>query len=399
MNILFISGVFDNKTKDYIENNNKGYLEYSANNFQINIIKGLVENGHNVKIISAPFCGSWPQSSKIVMFKNNIENGGVIKYAKFFNIWGIRQISRYLSIRKMILQYPGYDCVLVYSAHNPFLKAGLKYKEKNKSLLCNIVPDLPEYMSLKTKKTLIYRFFKQFDISNYYKMSKAFDSFVVLTSQMADRIMRNTKKRPYIVLEGITNELIDNKLPADFGDYIQLSYAGKLDISFGVKKLIEAFQNIKSDKLILNLCGSGELNDYIIKASKSDIRIKYHGFLSYDKVKEILKQSDILINPRSDVSDFSMFSFPSKNIEYMSLSKPVICSKLSGMDDTYNNFIFRLDDNSVENLQKAIERVINSNKNIIDEKINNATAYINQNLYYKNATLRIIDLIKRSNYK
>lgn len=396
MNILFVSGLFDKNTEKYVEKMNKSYLEYTANNFQKNLIKGLIENGNNVNVVSAPFCGAWPNSSRIIYFrKTRLDLHDPINYVKFINIWGIRHISRYFSLKRYINKSVNIDAIVVYSAHNPFIKASIAYSKKKNIILCNIVPDLPEYMNLKSKKSFIYQLFKKKDINEYYKLSKNVDSFVVLTTAMAKRIIGPSLQKPYIILEGITDTLIKDKLPDDYSHPIKLCYAGKLEESFGVKKLIDTIYNNRSLDWTINICGSGELSDYIKRIALEDKRIIFHGFLSYKESREIMKESDILINPRNDDSMFSLYSFPSKNIEYLSLSKPVVCNLLSGMEKVYENFIFKINNDTQEGLLDAIETAINSDKTLIQTKIKNATLYINDNLFYLNASKRLTDLLNK----
>ena len=50
--------------------------------------------------------------------------------------------------------------------------------------ICLVVPDLPQFMNLNDKRTLIYDRLKKIDIDIFAKNSKFVDSFVLLTEPM-----------------------------------------------------------------------------------------------------------------------------------------------------------------------------------------------------------------------
>ena len=56
--------------------------------------------------------------------------------------------------------------------------------------------------------------------------------------------------------------------------------------------------------------------------------------------------------------EFTKYSFPSKNIEYMASGTPLLTTKLPGMPKEYYPYVFLIENESVEGYAKALERVL-----------------------------------------
>lgn len=165
-------------------------------------------------------------------------------------------------------------------------------------------------MNLSKRAHPIYDFFKKIDIEEMKKLIAQVDSFMLLTQYMADKM--KVGSRPYIVVEGIIDSkiVLENK-KKDYGK--KIAYAGKLVEAFGVKRLMEAFELIDEPEASLHICGGGELKAYVEAMCRSDARIHYHGVVSPDKANEILRNADVLVNPRQNDEEYTKYSFPSKN--------------------------------------------------------------------------------------
>src|SRR5699024_8645036 len=102
MNIIFLGGVFAESFESELGKYATEGMQYAANKFQWNIIKGLSSlKKVNVKIISAPFIPTYPRGYK----KRTIEEKHYTAFDKydifsvgFDNTWGYRNFSRKKSI-------------------------------------------------------------------------------------------------------------------------------------------------------------------------------------------------------------------------------------------------------------------------------------------------------------
>lgn len=93
--------------------------------------------------------------------------------------------------------------------------------------------------------------------------------------------------------------------------------------------------------------GTGNYIDEIIKMSKENMKIIYGGVVNNKIIIQEELDSILLINPRplqncSANCDFTRYSFPSKNIEYMSSGTPLLATKLPGMPKKYYSYIYIL---------------------------------------------------------
>lgn len=88
--------------------------------------------------------------------------------------------------------------------------------------------------------------------------------------------------------------------------------------------------------------------------SNQDHRIKYMGIVSNEMVVKALKEATLLINPRPSNSEFTKYSFPSKNMEYMASGTPLVTTPLPGMPKEYNRFVYLFNDESVEGISSTL---------------------------------------------
>ncbi len=354
--ILFIGGVFDEKSELEVLASTKGYAELSANIFQKKLLKGFEKNNVDVTVLSAPFIGAFPMGYKRIRFKGFDNSQSEYKYVRFNNIWGIRNFSRAHSLKRTINSYKkngkSFDLIIVYSAHTPFLKAGVYAKKLFQgSRICYVVPDLPQYMNLSEHRSSVYDFFKKFDIKKMDKLSNAVDSFVILTEPMKDAL--NVGDRPYAVIEGIVESIgeIDTTEKAD--TVKNIVYTGKMNAKFGIKELVDAFMRIENKDYRLVLCGDGDAREYVLEKSAIDNRIEYKGQVPHVEAKKWIARADVLVNPRPNNEEYTKYSFPSKNIEYLNSGNPVVAYLLDGMPREYGEFIFIVKNGDISSAIKS----------------------------------------------
>lgn len=361
MDVLLLCGYFESKYQKEITNKTKTWVENAANTFQQRLIKGFKQQNINLTIVSAPFIGPWPTAYQDVIFKQ-FEAGASdegITYVGFNNIWGYRNISRTAALKKQVLTFiknskSEKKAVIVYSPHTPFLEAAVYAKSIDPSVHIHmVVPDLPQYMNLSKRAHPIYDFFKRIDIKKFYRLNAQVDSYMLLTKYMADKM--EVGNRPYIVVEAIIDEM-----PEQLGNGHPrgkvIAYAGKLVESFGVKRLVEAFEMISDPEAQLHICGGGELRSYIEEMAKKDARIIYHGQVSAEKAREILMNADVLVNPRLNDDEYTKYSFPSKNIEYLMTGNAVVAYMLDGMPDEYSKILLYPCNQTLEALAECIRK-------------------------------------------
>ena len=171
-----------------------------------------------------------------------------------------------------------------------------------------------------------------------------YNAYIILTKQM-DPII-NPDCKPSIVMEGLVDErmigtqnLLENKAKERI-----LIYAGGIYEEYGVKKLIEAFRMLKDKDLRLNLYGPGDMELDMEHYMTQDSRLRYFGTIPNEDVLIAEIKATLLINPRSSLDEYTLYSFPSKNMEYMVSGTPVVTAPLKGMSKEYYDFAYIFDD-------------------------------------------------------
>lgn len=165
-----------------------------------------------------------------------------------------------------------------------------------------------------------------------------FDSYVFLTKQMNADL--NNKNKPYVIIEGFAKKDTTESTEKYSKTCIM---AGMLENVFGVEFLLKSFlkADVPNSKLIFY--GYGSAVPSIEKAHAQDSRIVYGGILSNHDIVLEEKKATILINPRPDIDRWTSYSFPSKNIEYMSSGTPLVAFKLPGIPDEYDPYYFHIE--------------------------------------------------------
>lgn len=401
MNILFLCGVFANENEAEVKINAKTSVEFSANLMQIKLIRAFnkIRGANNLRVISAPFIGAYPSYSRVVRFSGFEKSQNLCEYVRFNNIWGFRNVSRAYALKKAIRSFAAEKqknkIIVVYSVHDPFLSAAAYAKKLDPSIkICLIAPDLPQYMNLETHRGILYDTFKKVDIASIEKHLKKVDMSVVLTEQMA--CVLGIDDRPYIVVEGIVDTAVSNvsNIECDAHDTIDIVYAGKLYERFGAKTLVDAFSKLNGEHYRLILCGTGDAVGYAKECAATDHRIILTGQISPDEVKRYLARATILVNPRPNNEDYTKYSFPSKNIEYLMTGKPVVAYMLDGMPGCYADFIYAIDQNidPTDALVDALKRALTATDAETSERYSKFISYAKEHLSAQSVARRIISL-------
>ena len=398
MDVLLLCGYFEPKYQEEITRKTKTWVENAANTFQQRLIAGLREQEINLKVVSAPFIGPWPRAYTDKTFKGFEagESAENVQYVHFNNIWGYRNISRTAVLKRCVKDFiknskAEKKAIIVYCPHTPFLEAAVYGKELDNSVHIHmVVPDLPQYMNLSKKAHPIYDFFKKIDIQKMEKLIARVDSFMLLTKYMADKL--HVGNRPYIVVEGITDT--KNIPPKKKERGKKIAYAGKLVEAFGAKRLVEAFEMIDDPETSLHICGGGELKPYVEEMCQKDSRIHYYGVVPAEKANEILQNADVLVNPRQNDDEYTKYSFPSKNIEYLMTGNAVVAYMLDGIPEVYKEFFVVPSSCATCSLSEAIYFALNESEQEKERKRQKVWRYLAETKEKTSVAKRVVSLLQ-----
>ncbi|MGB9612869.1 MAG: glycosyltransferase, partial [Candidatus Margulisiibacteriota bacterium] len=138
---------------------------------------------------------------------------------------------------------------------------------------------------------------------------------------------------------------------------------------------------------------SGNFGSDLILAHGTKV-IEFFGVISNRAVIEEEIKAILLVNPRPSSEEFTQYSFPSKNMEYMVSGTPLLTTKLPGMPEEYYDYVYLFEDESVEGMAKTLDRILKLPKEELHAKGAAAKEFV---LREKNNVVqakRIIEMIR-----
>lgn len=399
MKVIYISALSSEGVISQIHKRTQSNPGFAVQKFSRLLVNGFVCNNVDIIALSVPPITRQYTKRVWVKVKNETEAEIRYKYMPFINFPIIKHIW-----------------VFIYSFFT-VLRWGVKTRDK-KAIICDVLCISSSMGSLLASKicgiksvavvTDIYdqmvgkkvRGFNAFvkKLAGYLnrKYVRSFTHYVLLTEAMSDVV--NPKGRPYMVMEALCDEaLADEKIPDVEKAFPKvIMYAGGLEEKYGLKMLVEAFKTIDREDIELHLYGSGSYVAELVEEMKKDNRIKYLGVKPNEEVVEAEYKATLLVNPRFTTEEFTKYSFPSKNMEYMVSGTPLLTTKLPGMPEEYYPYIYVIAEESVDGFAVAIKYVLNQSEESLREKGASARDYV---LNKKNNVIqagRIVDLINGS---
>jgi len=260
----------------------------------------------------------------------------------------------------------------------------------SKEIVVGIVTDLPDLLVGSNKKrSFKYKIYKRV---SYFTMFN-FNKYIILTAQMNEIVNPNSK--PFLIMEGLVDINMKNKINSLKEKDLKriLLYAGGLYEEYGIKTLLEAFMKLKGDNICLHIFGPGEMENEMPKYMKLDKRIVYKGIVPNSEVIDYELQATLLINPRLTKNDFTKFSFPSKNMEYMASGTPTVTTKLPGMPLEYYRYVYLFEDESVEGMANTLKELMVLSDNELFAFGRNAQQFVLKNKSNLIQSKRILDFL------
>jgi glycosyltransferase involved in cell wall biosynthesis len=363
-------------------------------------IAGYRQNGIATTVLSFFPATNFPGNKKILFgarFTKAIT--GAHWTAPFINLLVLKHITRFLSALFFMALWNFRDggtskAIIIYSAHSPFLVAGLLIKLIFRTRIYVIIPDLPAHMNFGQRRSWIWKFLKAMDVRFIDALLSCTDGATIVTSGMAESGLK-WRHVPKVVIEGMVEATEKVKKDRQI-DRKVFFYTGGLATEYGVSALIEAFDILrkKCSDIELWFCGRGELADKITLLATQHDNIRYFGYIPQAEIDVLMQSVFCLINCRNPDDEFVRYSFPSKLLEYLVTGIPVLTTKLPGVPEEYDEFLNYVDHGNAEMIAVAIENLLSQPEEACLRKAAAGREFV---LRSKNSQMQVSKLINLIN--
>lgn len=359
MRILFFGYAIDSNR--CIEN--KG-ASIAGNKMQLSILNGLKrEFNDSLDVVSILPIAPFPHAKKILVNyqRQYISNEMQATIIPFINIPYIKQITQIVNTVLYVIYWGfkyrkiGGKIIYCYNYHPNISIAAIILKF---IFRCKIICILADPLIDVNSRTGVAK--KMFNIMEKIseRTIKVFDGIVAVNKNAVEKYAKET---PYIIVEGgvdCTEQINQKESNLDNSrQKKRILFSGALYEYNGIKLLIDAIKLIDEKSIVLHIYGDGPLKDYVILEAENDSRIVYKGLVSNELVMKAQKEADILVNPRPISEGISLYTFPSKLLEYMVSGTPVITTKLNGITNDYLPHLFIVENETPECLATTIKYV------------------------------------------
>lgn len=338
-----------------------------AQKFNRLMIQGIKKNDTDVYVITSPPINKSNCSSRVIALGKRKEGRITYRYLPIINIRIVKNVLvMLLSFLHTFFASINKDTVIVCDVLNISVAMGAVYAGRLLGKQCiGIVTDIPELMVTgHTKRTVKY----------CHNIINKCTSYVFLTEAMNDRL--NPKGKPYTIVEGICAANIEDDIPSEAEKELSCLYAGLLDAEYGVKNMVDGFVKADIPNCVMHICGSGPYAEELKQVVSEHDNVIYHGSLFNKDVLALEHRVSLLINPRPSVNEFTKYSFPSKNMEYMASGTPVLTTKLPGMPEEYNEYVYLLEDETADGVCKALREILSKPAEELHQKGKEAKEFV-----------------------
>lgn len=370
MKVIYASCLMSERKMQKTFRNTTDYDGFQVQKFHRLLVEGFKLNNCKVAALTIlPVTRS--NTKKKIYLEDTEKNSGIIyHYPMVINLPVIKHIFAiiasmfsFISIAKK-----NKDVVLIADCLNKSVALGSVLGARiMKVPSVGIVTDLPDMLLGKKDR-----------INNW--IVRLYDQYILLTEQMNDYIIANIthKQKPYIIVEGMVDIDMAKKSISEYKKYSKkvCMYAGILDRKYGIEMLVKGFDKANIPDSELHIYGDGEYKDELLKVCKKNSNIKYFGLKPNSYIVKEQQKATLLVNPRPSDEEFTKYSFPSKNMEYMASGTPALMTRLPGMPEEYLEYVYILEDESIDGMAEKMKEILNFSKEENMEKGRKAKEYV-----------------------
>ena len=390
MKLLYISALSSSRLINEIYKKSGKNPGFAVQKFSRLLVKGLIANGADVVALSNPPA---TEDRRKVSYGKETEEGVHYKYIPFLNVALLKHLCLFAYAFVYVLlwgcRHRREKAIVCDVLSISVCMGALLASKINRVRSVGVVTDIYGLMVGNAKVSWIVKFAAY--LNQCYVSS--FDRYVLLTSQMNERV--NPKGKPHIVMEALCDlsmaeQHAQNEEKATPRTVI---YAGGIHERYGLKMLAEAFVKADIPDARLVYYGSGPYVEEYKKLCAAHPDLEYRGVAPNEEIVAEELKATLLVNPRPTTEEFTIYSFPSKNMEYMASGTPLLTTKLPGMPEDYYSHVYFFEEESVQGYADALKKVLSQPADILYAKGVQAKKFVLQNKNYVAQAQRVLGLL------
>lgn len=331
------------------------------------LAEGLAANGAEAVVLSAPPITRQNAAGRRIRLADETVRGVRYTYLPVALLPGLKHLVTLVAAFFRACRLITPDSFVLCDALNVSVSLGARLAAWVRRAPCiGVVTDLPDMMS-GAPVSLAQRINR--------RLLAGYDAYLFLTAQMSERV--NKRGRPFLVLEGHVDEAMRDAdgapVPKDAPPV--LLYAGMLHERYGILRLAEAF-SLTALPATLAIYGAGDALPRLRELAERDARIRLMGTVDNRTVVDAERRATLLINPRPSSAEYTKYSFPSKNMEYMASGTPVLTTRLPGMPAEYAPHVYLFDGETPQEMAKTLCAVMEQGAQALAEKGEAGRAFV-----------------------
>lgn len=338
---------------DQIMKNDDVKISQSIQKFNRVMVEGLAINGVRTIVYSERPVNRKNCEKKYLAASEEEENNVYYHYSRIFNLPIIGIVYAILSSFCWLFIHMRKDDIVILDTYQLAIAIGTICASKLRRINCvGIVTDIP------TKSTFYADGKKVSNKSKFndWLITKC-DGMIFITEQMNEVV--NPKNKPYIVVEGfadLSRTIISNKFEEKYKKWTVM-YTGGVYQSYGLDMLLQAFIEADLPDSQLIIYGGGPYVEEVKKYSDIYEKVVYGGVKNNNEIVCEQTRATLLVNPRYTNHEFTKYSFPGKNVEYMASGTPTLTTDLPGMPTEYKEHLFVLSEETVSGMKTELQSI------------------------------------------
>ncbi len=303
----------------------------AANQWQLDLIKGLIANSVNVSVLTYLPEPAWPKGSLLI--KNTPFQHPICKttYIPYVNVPGLRFTmleNRFIKALTSMIDKGTFkpDILVTYNATEANCALGHFFQQKYHGKWISIIADGYSQGNPDSEIFLSYGYYLKSTVEPKLHLDGAPPTF-----------------------QGKEALQIDKKI---------ILYSGSLDIWTGIQHFVKQFADLNHTEFELHIYGKGE-NKEIERLATIHENIKLMGFVSSEELSTASQIAYAFINPRPTHLPGVENNFPSKLLQYISFGKPIISTKTDGISPLYNDLLMYYNPLDIITLRAQLVRLNN----------------------------------------